>query len=74
MLMHQRMRDVVIADQQLKVFAFNLATLGAFLLLYGMAMYHHRDPSGACALHAVHITSVLHRFRSSTARGLTRPL
>ena len=43
MLMHQRMRDVVIADQQLKVFAFNLATLGAFLLLYGMAMYHHRD-------------------------------
>ena len=43
MLMHERMRNVVIADQHLKVFAFNLATLAAFLLFYGLAMYHRRD-------------------------------
>jgi hypothetical protein len=43
MLMHQRMQGSVIADQQLKVFAFNLATLGVFLLLYGLAMYHRHD-------------------------------
>jgi uncharacterized membrane protein YozB (DUF420 family) len=43
MLMHQGMQGLAIADHHLKVFAFNLTTLVAFLLLYGLAMYHRYD-------------------------------
>lgn len=43
MLMHQRMQGLVIADQHLRVFAFNLATLVSFLLLYSLAMYHRHN-------------------------------
>jgi hypothetical protein len=42
-LLHNGLQGKTILDQQLKNFAFNLGTLAAFVVLYGLAIHYRRD-------------------------------
>jgi len=72
-LMRHRMEGLPIMDVHLKVMAFNLSTLIAFALLYGLAMFHRRD----ARLHAAYMACTVFPFFTAFAPRLiqsSRPL